>query len=203
MRSRAAVKLRDLDRKFRIFRRGQRVVDLGCWPGGWLQIASERVGREGRVAGVDLVETEPFQHSNVHVFTGDAGKAEVRAQLLDALGGRPDVVLSDMSPKLTGMKAADQVREEAVAELALEIACELLSANGVFVIKLFSRVESGLTAELKRRFRSVSKLRPPSTRKGSSEIYAVASGLREPAADARDAAPSPPTGAVYPDGSGD
>ncbi len=179
-RSRAAVKLRELDGKFRLFRSGDTVVDLGCWPGGWLQVAAECVGERGRVIGVDLARTEPLPLANVETIVGDIGEPEVRGRLAELAGGGADVVLSDMSPKLSGVRATDDARQLALAELALAVAAELLRPGGRLVMKLFSTVEPEIARRLRDDFKTVKKLRPPSTRKGSSEIYAVASGRRGP-----------------------
>src|SRR5690606_21388418 len=115
-RSRAAYKLEELQRTQRVLRRGQRVVDLGCWPGGWLQVAAAAVGPEGRVVGVDVAETEPLGLANVIAFRGDLGDPGLTDRILEALGGSAHVVLSDAAPKLTGVRATDRAREEALLE---------------------------------------------------------------------------------------
>jgi 23S rRNA (uridine2552-2'-O)-methyltransferase len=181
LRSRAGIKLEDLDARFRLFAPGQKVVDLGCWPGAWLQVASRRVGASGVVVGVDLVATEPLGLANVVTFTGDAGEEAVQRSILDAAGGPVDVVLSDLAPKLTGVRATDQAREEALVDLAIDFAERAMRPNGRLLVKMFSAVEQSMTKKLRERFRTVSTLRPQSTRKGSSEIYAVAIGKRSPA----------------------
>lgn len=174
LRSRAGVKLEDLDARFRLFSPGQRVVDLGCWPGAWLQVASRRVGPGGAVVGVDLVAVEPLPLANVTTIVGDAADSEIQQKVLAAAGGRVDVVLSDLSPKLTGVRATDHAREEALVELAIDFAGRVLAPGGRLLVKLFSGVEAAMTRKLRESFSNVSALRPPSTRKGSSEIYAVA-----------------------------
>ncbi len=184
LRSRAGIKLEDLDARFRLLAPGKRVVDLGCWPGAWLQVASKRVGPKGRVVGVDLVAVEPLGLANVTTFVGDAGDSDVQAQLLAALGGPVDVVLSDLSPKLTGIRAQDEAREEALVEVAIDFARAVLAPDGRLLLKLFSRVEQAMTRRLRESFRTVTAWRPPSTRKGSSEMYVSAAGRREPAAPA-------------------
>ncbi len=178
LRSRAGIKLEDLDARFRLLSPGCRVVDLGCWPGAWLQVASRRVGPSGVVVGVDLVATEPLGLSNVTTIAGDAGDPEVQARILDAAGGPIDVVLSDLSPKLTGIRATDAAREEALVDVAVEFARRVLSPNGRLLVKLFSGVEQAMTKKLREEFRTVTAWRPPSTRKGSSEIYVAATGRR-------------------------
>jgi 23S rRNA (uridine2552-2'-O)-methyltransferase len=177
-RSRAAVKLLELDEKFRLFAPGMRVVDLGCWPGGWLQVAAERVGSRGRVVGIDLAATDPLGLDNVVVIEGDAAASDAPARVREALGGSADVLLSDMAPKLSGVRVADRERHLALVELALAWARALLAPSGRAVVKLFSEVEGDATKLLREAFASVQKHRPPSTRKGSSEVYAVASRPR-------------------------
>ncbi len=179
LRSRAAIKLRELDAKFHVFRRGQRVLDLGSWPGGWLQIAAQRVGPRGRVVGIDLQPVEALPAGNVQIFTGDAGDPLMQEKLREALGEAPDLLLSDMAPKLSGVKAADRARHMALAELAVGVSREFLAPQGKLVLKLFSAIESEMTFELKKTFKDVAKYRPQSTRKGSSEIYAIAGRCRD------------------------
>jgi 23S rRNA (uridine2552-2'-O)-methyltransferase len=178
LRSRAGVKLEDLDARFRVLAPGMRVVDLGCWPGAWLQVASGRVGARGIVVGVDLVATEPLGMANVVTIAGDATDAAVQERILEAAGGPVDVVLSDLSPKLTGVKATDEAREEALVEAATDFARRVLAPGGRFLVKMFSGVEAAMTRRLREEFRTVTAWRPPSTRKGSSEIYVFASGRR-------------------------
>ncbi len=178
LRSRAGIKLEDLDARFQLFSSGQTVVDLGCWPGAWLQVASQRVGAGGRVVGVDLVETQGFGADNVVIMVGDAADPKVRCAVREAVGGRADVVLSDMAPKLTGVRATDSAREEALVAIAVDIARELLGPRGKLLVKLFSSVEASMTRCLRQEFATVTPFRPASTRKGSSEIYALAYGRR-------------------------
>lgn len=176
LRSRAGIKLEDLDARYRIFKPGARVLDLGCWPGAWLQVALAKTGAGGRVVGVDLVDTDSL--AGVVFVHGDARVPEILDQAAAALGGKADVVLSDMSPKLTGIRATDNARLEDLAETAIRTAQALLAPDGRLVLKLFSSVESVITPLLSSTFLKVSKVRPESTRKGSSELYAVAQGLR-------------------------
>jgi 23S rRNA (uridine2552-2'-O)-methyltransferase len=179
LRSRAGVKLEDLDRRFQLLRPGAKVLDLGCWPGAWLQVAAARVGDAGAVVGVDLVEADPLPLLPcVTILRGDVRDTSVQDQLRETLGGPADLVLSDMAPKLTGVRASDNARHADLAHTAVVIAADFLTDRGTLVLKLFSGVESEITAELKAAFTRVTKLRPESTRRGSSEIYAVASQPR-------------------------
>jgi 23S rRNA (uridine2552-2'-O)-methyltransferase len=177
-RSRAALKLVELDEKFRLFKPGAYVVDLGCWPGGWLQVAAERVGATGKVVGVDRERTDALGLPQVVIVTADAGDPAARQVVRETLGRNADVILSDMAPKLSGVKVADRERHLALVALANEWARELLATQGRVVVKLFSEVEGESMRLLRGAFADVSLHRPPSTRKGSSEIYAVASGPR-------------------------
>lgn len=185
LRSRAALKLREIDGKFRVFRRGARVLDLGCWPGGWLQVAAAAVGGGGRVVGVDLLAVDELEIANVVTLVGDLADEAVCRELLEELGGTADLVLSDMSPSLSGVRAADRARHERLVELAIDVAGRTLSEGGVLVVKLFADISQEITAGLRTDFDKVSRFKPPTTRKGSREIYLVARGYRKP----REAAP--------------
>lgn len=184
-RSRAAFKLLELDDRFRFLRPGARVVDLGAAPGGWTQVAAERVraGTDGggRVLAVDLLPMEPV--AGAVTITGDFLDEAVMARLEDALDRPADVVLSDMAPATIGHRGADHLRIMALAEAAYGFASQVLGIGGVFVCKVFQGgTESGLLAEIKRRFASVRHVKPPSSRPESSEMYLVAVGFR-PEAD--------------------
>jgi 23S rRNA (uridine2552-2'-O)-methyltransferase len=173
-RSRAAYKLADLARRYRLIRQGDRVVDLGCWPGGWLQVAVE-LG--GRVVGVDLRATDPV--AGAEIVVGDMRDDAVRARIVELTGGAVEVVLSDMSPQLSGVGARDEARAHELACVALEIAENLLVAGGRLVMKVFMNAE---TEDLLRRaralFETVKLSRPEASRKGSSEQYLIALGRR-------------------------
>jgi 23S rRNA (uridine2552-2'-O)-methyltransferase len=176
-RSRAAFKLIELDDRFQLLLPGRRVVDLGCAPGGWTQVAVERVGERGIVVGVDLAETAPIAgakilHADVH---DPAAVAAIRSEL----GGLADVVLSDMAPSTTGHAATDHVRIVALAEAAFAVASEILKSGGVFVAKVFQGgAEGPLLAQLKRAFGELRHAKPPASRAQSAETYVVAKGFR-------------------------
>jgi 23S rRNA (uridine2552-2'-O)-methyltransferase len=154
------------------------VLDLGCAPGGWTQVAIERVGRQGRVVGVDLAETTPI-----------AGATVLRADLTDpvavdavkqALGGGADIMLSDMAPATTGHAATDHLRIVALAEAAFAIAEEILVPGGIFVAKVFQGgAEGELLARLKQSFAELRHAKPPASRAESAETYVVAKGFRK------------------------
>ena len=177
-RSRAAYKLEELQRDHRLIRAGDRVVDLGCWPGGWMQVAAEIVGERGRVVGIDVAETPPLPNENSVAFQGDLAEPAVPQRILDALGGPADVVLSDAAPKLTGVRATDRAREEALLEAIEAIVPRLLRREGSLVAKLFDGPEAtALVSRLRKRFASVKVTKSQATRKGSSEKYLIAKGF--------------------------
>ena len=175
-RSRAAYKLQEIDRAHGLFGRGARVADLGCWPGGWLQVAAEAVGPEGRVVGVDLAPLEPpLDSANAFAIVGDFTEPAVLEALLARLGGPAELLLSDAAPKLTGVRATDRAREEALLA-ALEAAVpRLLAPGGTLLAKLLDCPEAaGFAKRMRSRFESVRELRPAASRQGSSERYLLA-----------------------------
>jgi 23S rRNA (uridine2552-2'-O)-methyltransferase len=177
-RSRAAFKLIELDERFRLLRPGQRVVDLGCAPGGWTQVAVARVGRHGVVVGVDVTETAPLPGATL--LTADIrDPATTLAAIGNALGGPADIVLSDMAPAATGHAATDHLRIVALAEDAFAVASEILKPGGAFVAKVFQGgAEGQLLAALKRDFAELRHAKPPASRAESAETYVVATGFR-------------------------
>jgi len=177
-RSRAALKLQEINRKFRLLRGGLRVVDLGCWPGGWLQIASAAVGPTGLVVGVDLEAVADLGLPNVRTLVGDVRSDETVHAIRVQLNGSADLVLCDLAPKLTGIREVDRTRQLALCETALEFCAHILAPRGALLIKLFSDSEKDASVLLRGQFRSISPYRPDATRKGSSEIYCVCADRR-------------------------
>jgi 23S rRNA (uridine2552-2'-O)-methyltransferase len=176
-RSRAAFKLIELDQRFRLLRPGQRVVDLGCAPGGWTQVAVAQVGRHGIVVGIDLAATTPLPGATV--LSGDVRDPATPAAISEALGGLADIVLSDMAPAATGHPATDHLRIVALAEDAFALAAQILKRGGAFVAKVFQGgAEGALLAELKRDFAKLRHAKPPASRAESAEAYVVATGYR-------------------------
>ena len=177
-RSRAAYKLLELDRSQRLLRKGQRVVDLGCWPGGWLQIASEAVGPRGRVVGLDLAAIDPpLDNENVIALVGNLAEPTDIQAVLDALGGPADVLLSDAAPKLSGVKASDRAREEALLEAVEAAVPRLLAPRGALLLKILEGPEAqAIDRRLRRSFARARTVRPEASRRGSSERYLVAQG---------------------------
>ena len=176
-RSRAAFKLIELDERFRLLRPGRRVVDLGCAPGGWAEVAVARVGRRGRVVGIDVAETAPLPGATL--LSADIRDFATPASLTAALGGLADIVLSDVAPPATGHAATDHLRIVALAEDAFTLASQILKPGGTFVAKVFQGgAEGQLLAALKRDFVELRHAKPPASRAESAETYVVATGFR-------------------------
>lgn len=174
-RSRAAFKLIELDDRFHLLRRGMRVLDLGAAPGGWSQVAVQRGARA--VVGLDLLPIGPVP--GARFVLGDFMDEAMPAHLAELLGGAPDLVLSDMAPNTTGHAATDHIRIIALAQMALRLAAETLAPGGGFVAKVFQGgTEQEMLAPMKRMFATVRHAKPPASRKGSSELYVVATGFR-------------------------
>ena len=184
-RCRAAYKILELDDKYRFLVPGARVVDLGCAPGGWCQVAFDRgnaLGEKknkavGRVIGVDLQEVEPIAGAEIHQldFMDDGADDKVKAWL----GGKADVVMSDMAASSSGHKQTDHLRIVALCEAAAELAFDVLEVGGSFVAKVLAGgAETSLQALLKRRFDKVANVKPPASRSDSSEKFVVATGFR-------------------------
>jgi 23S rRNA (uridine2552-2'-O)-methyltransferase len=177
-RSRAAFKLIELDDRFHLLTRGGRVVDLGCAPGGWTQVAVERAGPRGGVVGVDLAETAPV--AGATILRADLTDPMAAKAIKQALGGDAGLVLSDMAPATTGHAATDHLRIVALAETAFAIAEEILEPDGTFVAKVFQGGAQGeLLACLKRSFAVVRHAKPPASRAESAETYVIAKGFRK------------------------
>src|SRR5690349_9557606 len=179
-RSRAAFKLIQLDDRFRLLLPGRRVVDLGCTPGGWTQVAVERVGARGgraSVVGVDFAETAPIPGAKI--LRADIHDPAVVTVIEAELGSLADVVLSDVAPSTTGHAATDHLRIVALAEAAFLVAEQLLEPGGAFVAKVFQGgAEGALLAQLKRNFVELRHAKPPASRAESPETYVVARGFR-------------------------
>ena len=177
-RSRAAYKLLEINTRDRLLIPGAKVVDLGAAPGGWTQVAASIAGPAGRVIAVDLLEIAPM--SGVTVLRGDCREPGIQAQLAEALGGhKADVVLSDMSPNISGIASADQARAAELVQMALDFCRAQLRADGVFLVKVFQGGEfAGLLKELKGMFREVRTLKPAASREKSRETYLLARGLK-------------------------
>ena len=184
-RGRAAFKILELDDKYRFLVPGARVVDLGCAPGGWLQVAVKRVNalgekqgkKVGRVLGVDLQEVEPLAGAEVHQLDFMEDDADLKVK--DWLGGNADVVMSDMAAASSGHKQTDHLRIIALCEAAAYLAFDVLEEGGTFVAKVLAGgAEGDLQKLLKQKFTKVANMKPPSSRADSSEKFVVATGFR-------------------------
>ena len=175
-RSRAAYKLLELDERFQFLKGARRVVDLGIAPGGWAQVVRRRVPNAG-VVGIDLLPVDPLD--GVQIFEMDFMDDAAPARLIEALGGAPDLVLSDMAANTVGHPQTDALRTMALVETALAFAVDVLVPGGTFVAKVFAGgADAQLVAEMKRNFTSVKHAKPPASRKASSEWYVVAQGFK-------------------------
>jgi 23S rRNA (uridine2552-2'-O)-methyltransferase len=179
-RSRAAYKLIEIDDKHHFLKPGLTVVDLGAAPGGWSQIAAKRVGAvngKGRVIAIDLLEMPEIP--GVSFAQLDFLANDAPAKLLEMIGGRADVVLSDMAANTTGHRKTDQLRIIGLVENAAAFAADVLNPGGTFVAKVFqSGADADLLAQLKRDFATVKHVKPASSRQDSSERYVLATGFR-------------------------
>ncbi len=174
-RSRAAFKLSEMDDRFGLIRQGGRVIDLGCAPGGWVQIAVQRGA--GRVVGVDLLPVDPLPPSEMIIM--DFTDPACGPHLIDLLGGPPDLVLSDMAPNTTGHRMTDHLRIVGLIEAAADFAIAQLKPGGAFVTKAFQGGElAEVIARLKANFVEVKQVKPKASRSESSEVYLVATGFR-------------------------
>jgi len=188
LRSRAAFKLAEIDDRYKLLRPGARVVDLGAAPGGWSEIAARRIGEDGRVIALDVLEMKPIpgveflqldfldpsapKRLEAMLGVSAAGKAQERV-------AKADVVLSDMAANATGHRQTDHLRIMALAEAAAAFARQVLAPRGAFLCKVLQGgTEAGLLAELKRDFSSVKHVKPPASRRDSAELYLLAQGFR-------------------------
>lgn len=176
LRSRAAFKLEEIDARDRVLKPGMTVVDLGAAPGGWSQVAAPRVGKNGRVVATDILPMDPIPH--VLFVQGDFTEPEVEAALLEQLGtGAVDLVMSDMAPNLSGIKAVDEARSSLLAELAVDTAGKLLKPGGVFLSKLFQGAGTDeLLRQLRAQYSRVLIRKPEASRARSREFYVLAQG---------------------------
>jgi 23S rRNA (uridine2552-2'-O)-methyltransferase len=177
-RSRAAFKLKELDARFHLLKRGARVLDLGAAPGGWSQIAAERVGETGKVVAADVLAMEPI--AGVEIFQHDVTDPGSLALLKRSLGGPADVVLSDMASSTTGHRETDHIRTLALFEAGLDVAVEVLKPGGAFVGKVFQGgATKDVLARVKKHFAEVKHVKPPASRAESVELYLVAMKFRD------------------------
>ncbi|MBR0756437.1 RlmE family RNA methyltransferase [Bradyrhizobium jicamae] len=179
-RSRAAFKLLEIDDKYRLLKQGMTVVDLGAAPGGWSQIAAKRTGAvdgKGKVVAIDLLEMGEIPgvtFAQLDFLNNDAPE-----KLIAMMGGRADIVMSDMAANTTGHRKTDQLRIVGLVETAAQFACEVLNPGGAFLAKVFqSGADAELLAQLKRDFATIRHVKPSASRQDSSERYVLATGFR-------------------------
>lgn len=182
-RSRSAYKLTEIDDRDKVLKPGMTVVDLGSAPGGWSQVAAKRVGARGRVIAIDILPMEPV--AGVHFLRGDFGADTGLDALREALGGRADVVLSDMAPNMSGIPMSDQARSLELAEIAFQFAALHLQREGAFLVKIFQGAGyDDYLRRLRRSFEKVVVRKPEASRDESAEQYLLARILRQAPAGA-------------------
>lgn len=177
-RSRASYKIEELNRKFKLVRKGDSVVDVGAAPGGWMQVLSQIVGESGRVVGIDLQDIEPFDSEHVSFVKGDITDPEIQDRIRDIIG-KADVVVSDISPRITGAWSTDQYNSYLLSREAFLFACKILKTKGNFLVKIFDSPEAReLERDARTAFDYVKVSRPIASRKSSAEMYIVCRGFR-------------------------
>jgi len=173
LRSRAAYKLKQLDKKFKIFKGVKKVLDLCCAPGGWLQYSLSRIGEDGLIIGVDLVEIAPLP--NVRFIRGDITREETLEKIVKVANGKIDLVLSDCSPNVSGIWELDHARQIYLAETSLKIARKVLRKGGKFVVKVFQGdLFNNYLDKVRELFKIVKVTKPEASRKESAEMYIIA-----------------------------
>jgi 23S rRNA (uridine2552-2'-O)-methyltransferase len=177
LRSRAAFKLAEIDDKAHVLKKGARVIDLGAAPGGWSQVAAQRVGSAGRVVAIDVLAMTPL--AGVDFIQLDFLDPSAPEKLKAMLGGAADVVLSDMAANATGHARTDHLKIMALVEASIDFAREVLAPGGAFLAKVLQGgTEAALLAALKRDFRQVKHVKPAASRADSAELYLLATGFR-------------------------
>lgn len=176
-RSRAAYKLLEMDERFHVLKYGQKIIDLGAAPGGWSQVALKKIGEKGKLVAIDILPVEPL--AGATIIEKDFLELAAQQEIIDALGEKADVVLSDIAPNTIGHQQTDHLRIMAAVDEAAAFAADVLKPGGAFIAKVF---QGGAGAELmnklKQNFASVKHVKPPASRKGSTEMYFVAQGFR-------------------------
>lgn len=176
--SRAAYKLKEINDKYRLIKKGDVVLDAGCAPGGWLQVLSEIVGENGKVIGVDILDIKNVRGKNVTFIKGDLTKPETLDGVL-GIADKFDTVVSDAAPNTTGQRIVDHSNSLELVRIICNFAKRVLKLNGNFLFKLFDGEDRDeFVKELKEVFSSVKILRPDATRKNSFEIYVICQGLK-------------------------
>ncbi|HKU49193.1 MAG TPA: RlmE family RNA methyltransferase [Nitrososphaera sp.] len=177
LRARSAYKLQQLNDSYHVIKKGSGVVDLGCAPGGWLQIATKLVGSSGRVVGIDLKAVEPVMGADI--LQGSIEDQEMKSRIAQMLGGKADVLLSDLAPNVSGVWDVDHARQISLTQTALLFAGDVLRSGGSAIFKVFEGdMLNELKAELRQNFGKVQLSKPSASRQESSELYAVCLDFR-------------------------
>jgi len=178
-RSRAAFKLKQIDERFRILKNVKNVLDLGAAPGGWLQVVAEEIGEDGFVLGVDLKQVETLDFKNVETIIGDITSPDIIEKIREKFSRKFDLVLSDLSPNISGIWELDHVRQIELSMRSMAIALEVLDPEGWMVLKVFQGSEfNRFLKEVGKNFNHVWAFKPKASRKESAEIYLVANKLK-------------------------
>ena len=178
-RSRAVYKLIEIDKRFKILRIGYKVVDLGAAPGGWLQYSAEVVGNKGFVIGVDIREISPLPYENVETIKMNVFDKELEKVILEKAKSKVDVVLSDLSPNISGVWEVDVARNVEMCNKVIDLSNKVLRKNGKLIVKVFEGTDTNMVLKrLREKFSYVRLFKPSASRKGSSEMYAVCLGFR-------------------------
>lgn len=182
LRARSAYKLQQLNDSYQILKKGSKVVDLGCAPGGWLQIAIRLVGSTGRVVGIDIKPVEPL--AGAVILEGNIEDAEMKSRISETLGGKADVLLSDLAPNVSGVWDIDHARQISLTQAALQFANTILRPGGSAIFKVFEGdMLNDLRAELRQNFGKVQLSKPSASRQESSELYVVCLDYRHNISD--------------------
>jgi len=178
-RSRASYKLLQLNKKFKIIKKGNKVLDLGAAPGGWSQVALEKVEEEGQVLGVDLQRINPFPEENFQSIRGDFTSQEIQAEIVEMLQGKANTIISDASPSLSGIKNIDHLKSMDLFESVMDICDNHLLKKGNILIKFFQGENAQeIINNNKKKFRILKTTKPASSRKKSSEMYLLGLGYK-------------------------
>jgi 23S rRNA (uridine2552-2'-O)-methyltransferase len=173
-RSRASYKLMQINKKYKVIKKGNKILDLGAAPGGWSQVAIEKVEDEGIVVGVDLKKIKPFPDESYYFIRGDFTDENIHLKIIEKLDGKANAIISDASPSLSGIKNIDHLRSMDLAESVTEIAYKILAKNGNLLIKVFQGEEfKDLIDKIRKKFKVLKTTKPSSSRKKSSEMYII------------------------------
>jgi 23S rRNA (uridine2552-2'-O)-methyltransferase len=178
--ARSSYKLIEMDKKFGIFKAGSRIVDLGCAPGGWLQVGAQRLHGKGQIVGIDLLPLHIEPPQGTTFIQGDFLLSENQTQIRELLQGNADWIVSDMAPNMTGVKFKDLASSLELCDMAFDFAQQVLKNGGGLVVKIFPGPESAdLQKRMKKCFNSVTVFNAEATRKTSNEVYLVAKGFKK------------------------